>query len=81
MWYEYPTWQRHDIGSGEFTTDGKALDFDRDGDIDVVVGDMTTGIVWYEQRGAAASWVKHTIAPGYTHDLAVADLNGDGRLD
>jgi hypothetical protein len=80
VWYEFPNWQRHEIGRGEFTTDGKALDFDGDGDIDVVVGDTTTGIVWFEQRGADA-WTKHVIGSGYTHDLAVADLNGDGKLD
>ncbi len=80
VWYEFPTWQRHEIGRGEFTTDGKALDFDGDGDIDVVVGDTTTGIVWFEQR-IGTTWSKHVIGSGYTHDLAVADLNGDGRLD
>lgn len=80
VWYEFPTWQRHEIGRGQFTTDGRALDFDGDGDVDVVVGDTTTGIAWFEQRGADA-WTKHVIGSGYTHDLAVADFNGDGKLD
>jgi hypothetical protein len=80
VWYEFPTWRRHDIARGEFTTDGKALDFDGDGDIDVVVGDLSAGLVWYEQ-GSEGRWVRHPIGAGYTHDVVVADLNGDGRQD
>jgi len=80
VWYEYPTWTRHAMAAGDFTTDMEVVDFDGDGDLDVVAGDMTTGIVWVE-RTADGSWKKNKLADGYAHDLAVADLDGDGRMD
>ncbi|HEY8470943.1 MAG TPA: VCBS repeat-containing protein [Longimicrobiales bacterium] len=80
VWYEYPTWARHAIAAGDFTTDMEVADFDGDGDLDVVAGDMSTGIVWVERAGDG-SWKKNKLADGYAHDLAVADLDGDGQLD
>jgi hypothetical protein len=81
VWYDYPTWTRHDVGRGEFTTDGEALDFDDDGDADIVVGDSMSGVVWFENLGAGSSWRRHVVGTGYAHDIEVADFDGDGRND
>lgn len=82
VWYQYPTWQRHDIAEGEFTTDGVVADFDGDGDADIVVGDIATGLTWFEQTSAGGrEWRRHLLAPGYVHDLRVADVTGDDRAD
>lgn len=81
VWYEYPTWERHPIGQGDFTTDGVVTDFDGDGDADVVVGDIKAGVTWFEQRHDQNDWKRHLLGEGYVHDLRVADVSGDGRLD
>lgn len=81
VWYEFPNWERHDVATGQYTTDGKVADLDADGDLDIVVGDLERGLVWFENLGRGGSWRLHEIAAGYVHDLAVADLNGDGMLD
>lgn len=81
VWYEYPTWQRHDIATGQFSTDMQAIDFDRDGDVDIVVADVDSGIAWFENSPGAAGWKRHALAPGYVHDLVVADINQDGIDD
>ncbi len=81
VWYEYPTWQRHDIAKGDFTTDGHTLDVDGDSDMDILVGELSEGLVWYEQSDAGKRWVKHLVGAGYVHDIAVADLDSDGSVD
>lgn len=81
VWYEYPTWQRHDIARGEFTTDGQVADVDGDADLDVVVGDLDEGVLWFEQVDSPDGWVRHRVGPGYAHDISVADIDGDGSVD
>jgi hypothetical protein len=82
VWYEFATWKRHDIAKGAFTTDMEAVDFDHDGDADLVVGDTEVGTVWFENtEGRGEKWKRHTVGAGYVHDIEVADLNGDGRND
>lgn len=81
VWYGYPTWDRHDIARGEFTTDGVAVDFNGDGLTDIVIGELNEGVLWFEQDRGRSTWIRHAIAPGYTHDLVVADVDGDGRVD
>ena len=69
----------------ESLTGGHALgwgDFDGDGDDELAVGwrDKKGGIALYK-RAADGSWKKEMVDDGgmATEDLAVADLNGDGR--
>lgn len=93
-WYEYPSWAKHAIDAqGTFADDMQLVDIDRDGDLDIVVPeDGAREVRWYENPGPrgdprAGRWKVHVIG-GYTrfrfeeaHDVEVADLNGDGKVD
>ncbi len=93
-WYEYPNWTKHVIDSnGNFADDLQLVDVDGDGDLDIVVPeDGSKEVRWYENprpRGNPATdpWKVHVIgnyAPFHfeeAHDVEVADLNGDGKVD
>lgn len=61
-------------------------DLNRDGRPDVIVlGEPPGGVDWFEQpRDLTAPWPRHTITGDQTQhniDLAVHDVDGDGRLD
>lgn len=86
VWYQYPTWEKRPVASGEFTTDGQLTDMDKDGDLDIAVGDYTQGreaIVWFENglKQGNSEWKRHVIGPGYAHDMEVGDIDGDGDID
>jgi hypothetical protein len=88
VWYEYPSWKKYPIASGEFTTEGQTADMDGDSDLDVAISDITRGIFWYENPGdsvasllRASGWAEHFIGKDYGHDLEVGDLEGDGDYD
>ena len=84
VWYHSPDWKRYPIAPGDFTTDGEVVDLDNDGDGDVLLSTDTNDLVeWYENSGDPFSggWTKHHIGEFFAHDLAVADVNGDGRPD
>jgi len=81
VWYENPSWRRHGISRGEFTTDGKIADLDGDGDQDIVVGEFKTGLTWYENLDEGLNWTPHLIGTGYIHDIEIGDLDGDGHAD
>lgn len=83
VWYKSSSWQKHHIADGGYNTvDGEAVDMDRDGDLDIVLG----GLVWFEnpgsqQIGSGMSWNLHRIANHETHDVEIADINNDGLVD
>lgn len=70
--------------SGDKTKGIASGDIDRDGDIDLIVGDMdesTPGLEWL--RNDTGSWTPFTLAnvgPG-AHRIRLIDINGDSRLD
>ena len=80
-----------------FTTDLQALDLDADGNVDLVVGDSNgpENVLWFENPlrnppaglgsdpRVEANWLHHVIGThgAIAHDVEVADVNRDGRLD
>jgi len=93
-WYEYSGWAKHVIDArGGFSDDLQLVDVDKDGDLDIVVPeDGSKEVRWYENprpggNPATAPWKIHVIGSyakfGFheAHDVEVADLNGDGKVD
>ena len=60
--------------------DAVVVDFDGDGDRDVVVGNYSDNIVWLEQT--AGGWTRHALTFGDSLAcIGAADLDGDGDAD
>ncbi len=101
VWFENPVkpreqpWPKHVIDDrSRGAIHGHAVDFDRDGDTDVV---MAFGmrpehipaagheIAWYEnagQPGGEAAWRRHVVGPlPCAFETVATDLDGDGDLD
>jgi hypothetical protein len=71
------------------------VDLDGDGSLDIVYSDCDTGsghVYWVKNMGRGKEWVRYPLpdppaasgsvpGTGSFHSLAVADFNGDGRLD
>ena len=83
-WYEYRSaadWVRHDVGDYPFSTlGGIAHDVDGDGCVDIIGAG-----IWFENPCSprTSPFTQHIYHPGITtgHDIAVADINNDGKLD
>lgn len=94
-WYASPAsgvltdpWARHVIAdSGNFYEDLAIVDVNGDGKADIIAS-VDDQLVWFENPAGhggdpgAGPWVRHLIRPdGSAHVLALADIDGDGRLD
>ncbi len=96
---DYPSWSlqwRHGNGDGtfgapnsipgtaDFTPHMAAMDFDLDGDADIIAS-TNTGVIWLENDGSGAFTRRaplpfdlHTTDPAQAR---IGDVDGDGRLD
>ncbi len=85
VWYENTgdmhRWPRHLVeDGGGFSTDHEVCDLDSDGDLDLV--SINSGVRWYENLdGRGQKWRRHDVSTTRVHDIEVADLDGDRKLD
>ncbi len=88
FWYRWPDWTKHRLADGAFTTDLAVADVTGDGCPDVVVPNDQGLQLYRNPRGrggdpARDAWepINLGAAGARMHDVRVADLDGDGRLD
>jgi hypothetical protein len=83
QWWEYCSpdhWSQHTVGSGHNSPGGgNAVDVDGDGFVDLIAGDS-----WYQNPKTprtSMSWARHAIGVAGAEDIAIGDIDGDGKQD
>ncbi len=89
VWYEYPNWTRHTIGTANLEAGGATMDITGSGLPDLIVGrphwkpeDPGRELYWFENPGDSGTpWQKHVIYDRFHkyHDQLVGDIDADGR--
>jgi hypothetical protein len=87
VWYEYPSWTRHTIGTECLEAGGVAADITGNGLPDLIAGQPTMEgggnlLFWFENSGIPGKdWEKRIICDKYFkyHDQLVYDIDGDGK--
>ncbi len=91
-WYEAidpkaGPWIEHAIdGSVSYLHTFKAVDVDRDGDLDLVTAEMHQSsnpdeVSVYFNNDSGTSWTQQVIAEGGSHNVRAGDIGGDGDID
>jgi hypothetical protein len=84
FWYENPSWERHDVGRAPALAPGGALgDITGNGRPDLVTGQniRAHNLWWLEvPEDPRRRWTRRLITDDFEkyHDIAVADVDGDG---
>jgi hypothetical protein len=87
VWYENPSWTRHDMASApELEAGGVVLDVTGSGRPDVVAGQQLAGheLYWFESPPDPTDrWPRRVIEDRFVkyHDQAVGDVDGDGETE
>ena len=84
VWYEWPAWKRHVIGTAPLEAGGAVFDLNRDGRPDIIAGEMQSNhLYWWENPpDPRQRWTRRVIEDrisGNYHDQVFADVDGDGE--
>jgi hypothetical protein len=88
-WYQQPsggpaagTWVKRTIASsGNCYEDMLPYDLNGDGAKDVIASYNNT-VTWFQNPGnGVGTWIQHQIGDQLGHDMVMADLDGDGKID
>lgn len=88
VWYENPGWKRHTIGGLNSPSTTGILDFDKDGDIDVITSSCIKNPSTNDEsivifKNDNMKFQKHVLKKGWNKagNLIVEDINKDGLQD
>jgi hypothetical protein len=90
FWYERlnaigTQWEQHMIDLEDYADRVYSLDFDGDGDIDLIGSYKGKSLSWWENRSNGQNWVKHVISQNTLEhaitSIDVADYDNDGDFD